>query len=121
MPLIAPDYVILQKVLNLVFTFILTRSLNPHAAPGSSLGCFKYSLIANSRRMLRSRMSAIKVPANLPELVRAKFNTAKANGDVNFYPTQVAVLKLGPFPVCLRRPPQGCHYTTNPHNEYTTC
>lgn len=40
-------------------------------------------------------MSAVKVPANLPEMVRAKFNTAKANGDVNFYPTQVAVLTLG--------------------------
>lgn len=66
--------------------------------------------------MLRARMSAIKVPANLPELVRAKFNTAKANGDVNFYPTQVAVLKLGSVPVCLRRPPQGSHITTIPKN-----
>lgn len=49
--------------------------------------------------MLRAKMSAAKVPANLPELVRAKFNTAKANGDVNFYPTQVAVLKIGSVPV----------------------
>lgn len=53
--------------------------------------------------MFRARMSATKVPANLPELVRAKFNTAKANGDVNFYPTQVEVLKLGTVPVCLGR------------------
>ncbi|KAK7703022.1 bifunctional AP-4-A phosphorylase/ADP sulfurylase [Diaporthe eres] len=50
-------------------------------------------------------MSAINVPANLPELVRAKFNTAKANGDVNFYPTQVAVLKLGLVPFQLRFSP----------------
>lgn len=49
-------------------------------------------------------MSAVKVPANLPELVRAKFNTAKANGDVNFYPTQVAVLQLGSVPVRSRCP-----------------
>ncbi|KKY34443.1 putative histidine triad-like protein [Diaporthe ampelina] len=50
-------------------------------------------------------MSAVKVPANLPELVRAKFNTAKANGDVNFYPTQVAVLKLESVPFQLRFSP----------------
>lgn len=68
--------------------------------------------------MLRSRMSVIKVPANLPELVRAKFNTAKANGDVNFYPTQVAVLKLGSVPVCLRCPLQGGHHTIDPHENY---
>lgn len=52
-------------------------------------------------------MSAVKVPANLPGLVRAKFNTAKANGDVNFYPTQVAVLKLGSIPVRSEEPSLG--------------
>lgn len=62
--------------------------------------------------MLRARMSAIKVPANLPELVRAKFNTAKANGDVNFYPTQVAVLKLGSVLVCLSCSLWGSHHKT---------
>ncbi|POS76543.1 ATP adenylyltransferase [Diaporthe helianthi] len=50
-------------------------------------------------------MSAVRVPGNLPELVRAKFNTAKANGDVNFYPTQVAVLKIGSIPFQLRFSP----------------
>lgn len=50
-------------------------------------------------------MSAAKVPANLPELVRTKFNTAKTNGDVNFYPTQVAVLKIGSVPFQLRFSP----------------
>lgn len=40
----------------------------------------------------QNRMSPVKVPANLPDLVRATFNKAKANGDVNFYPTQVALL-----------------------------
>lgn len=44
-------------------------------------------------------MSPVKVPANLPELVRTAFNRAKANGDVNFYPTQVAVLTPASTPV----------------------
>lgn len=38
-------------------------------------------------------MSPVKVPANLPTLVKSTFDKAKANGDVNFYPTQVAILK----------------------------
>lgn len=46
--LVAPDYVIFQKVLDLVFTFILTRSFNPHAVVTSSLDCFKQSLIVSS-------------------------------------------------------------------------
>lgn len=37
----------------------------------------------------------------LPELVKSKFNNAKANGDINFYPTQVAVLKPDSIPVRL--------------------
>lgn len=46
-------------------------------------------------------MSPVKVPSNLPDLVRATFNKAKANGDVNFYPTQVAVLTTASTPVSL--------------------
>lgn len=46
-------------------------------------------------------MSPVKVPANLPDLVRSTFNKAKANGDVNFYPTQVAILTpTASIPVC---------------------
>lgn len=37
--------------------------------------------------------------AKLPELVKSRFSNAKANGDINFYPTQVAVLKPGSIPV----------------------
>lgn len=44
---------------------------------------------------------AVKVPPNLPDLVRATFNKAKANGDVNFYPTQVTLLHLALTPVCV--------------------
>lgn len=46
--LTAPDYVIFQKVLDLCFTFIFMRSLNPYAAATSSLDCFQYGLIQNS-------------------------------------------------------------------------
>ncbi|CAN8106024.1 unnamed protein product [Discula destructiva] len=44
-------------------------------------------------------MSPVKVPPNLPDLVRTTFSKAKVNGDVNFYPTQVTVLwpALTPF------------------------
>lgn len=53
-------------------------------------------------RMLRGKMtpSYSQAPAKLPQLVQSRFNNAKANGDVNFYPTQVAVLKPGSVPVC---------------------
>ncbi|KAJ4407500.1 hypothetical protein N0V82_009893 [Gnomoniopsis sp. IMI 355080] len=50
-------------------------------------------------------MSPVKVPPNLPDLVRATFNKAKANGDVNFYPTQVAVLTPASTPFQLRFSP----------------
>lgn len=41
----------------------------------------------------------------LPELVKSRFNNAKANGDINFYPTQVAVLKPESIPFQLRFSP----------------
>ncbi|KAJ4391061.1 bifunctional AP-4-A phosphorylase/ADP sulfurylase [Gnomoniopsis smithogilvyi] len=53
----------------------------------------------------KEEMSPVKVPANLPDLVRATFNKAKANGDVNFYPTQVAVLTPASTPFQLRFSP----------------
>jgi hypothetical protein len=47
-------------------------------------------------------MAPAKVPANLPELVKAAFNRARANGDVHFYPTQVTLVNVNSVPVCLR-------------------
>ncbi|KAK0717715.1 HIT-like domain-containing protein [Lasiosphaeria miniovina] len=44
-------------------------------------------------------------PKNLPELVRTAFNRARASGDVNFYPTQAAVLDLNSVPFQLRFAP----------------
>ncbi|KLU87195.1 hypothetical protein MAPG_06197 [Magnaporthiopsis poae ATCC 64411] len=50
-------------------------------------------------------MTRIRAPANLPELVRATFNRAKTNGDVNFYPTQAAILHVNSIPFQLRFSP----------------
>ncbi len=41
------------------------------------------------------RSNALK----LPELVRATFETARANGELIFYPTQVALLSVNSIPV----------------------
>ncbi|KAK8064689.1 hypothetical protein PG994_007327 [Apiospora phragmitis] len=40
-------------------------------------------------------MLGIRAPANLPSLVKAAFEKARAAGDLTCYPTQVAVLKPG--------------------------
>ncbi|GAB1319988.1 bifunctional AP-4-A phosphorylase/ADP sulfurylase [Madurella fahalii] len=50
-------------------------------------------------------MSPVKVPPNLPELVRTAFNRARASGDVNFYPTQVTILNVNSVPIQLRFSP----------------
>jgi len=47
-------------------------------------------------------MAPVKVPPNLPELVRTAFNKARASGDVNFYPTQVTILNVNSIPVGFR-------------------
>ena len=46
-------------------------------------------------------MAPIAMPSNLPALVRTTFNKALANGDVNFYPTQVTLLNINSIPVRL--------------------
>ncbi|KAJ4401316.1 hypothetical protein N0V85_005548 [Neurospora sp. IMI 360204] len=50
-------------------------------------------------------MPPIKAPPNLPELVRAAFNKARASGDVNFYPTQVTLVDVNSIPFQLRFSP----------------
>ncbi|TLS24695.1 hypothetical protein PpBr36_08893 [Pyricularia pennisetigena] len=50
-------------------------------------------------------MGRIRAPNNLPELVRSAFARAKASGDVNFYPTQAAVLHVSSIPFQLRFSP----------------
>lgn len=39
-------------------------------------------------------MSPLRAPANLPSLVKTAFANAKATGDLSYFPTQVALLKL---------------------------
>lgn len=48
-------------------------------------------------------MTVVKVPANLPQLVKAAFIKARANGDLLYFQTQVTVLKPSSHPV---RPPR---------------
>lgn len=60
-----------------------------------------YDILAERKRKKKRDMSPVKAPSNLPDLVRSTFNKAKANGDVNFYPTQVAVLTTASTPVSL--------------------
>ncbi|KAH6693474.1 Ap4A phosphorylase II [Plectosphaerella plurivora] len=50
-------------------------------------------------------MSPIKAPANLPDLVKAAFSRAKTNADLNYYPTQVALISWGSIPFQLRFSP----------------
>ncbi|KAK3358015.1 inositol phospholipid synthesis and fat-storage-inducing TM-domain-containing protein [Lasiosphaeria hispida] len=50
-------------------------------------------------------MAPIKVPSDLPGLVRTAFSKARASGDVNFYPTQVALLDINSIPFQLRFSP----------------
>ncbi|KAH6635960.1 histidine triad-like protein [Chaetomium tenue] len=50
-------------------------------------------------------MGPVKVPANLPELVRAAFNRARASGDVHFFPTQVTLVNVNSVPFQLRFSP----------------
>ncbi|KIH89301.1 bis(5-nucleosyl)-tetraphosphatase [Sporothrix brasiliensis 5110] len=45
------------------------------------------------------------VPANLPDLVRAAFVRARAAGDLTFFPTQVALLRVQGVPFQLRFAP----------------
>lgn len=50
-----------------------------------------------------AEMTRPAVPPNLPGLVKAAFNKARANGDVTYYPTQVAVLTPNSIPVSMAR------------------
>jgi ATP adenylyltransferase len=55
-------------------------------------------------------MAPVKVPANLPELVRSAFNRARASGDVHFFPTEVTLVNVHSVPV--RLPPRNARMAT---------
>lgn len=44
-------------------------------------------------------MARVKAPANLPGLVRATFAKARSDGELHYFPTQVAILRVGSIPV----------------------
>lgn len=48
-------------------------------------------------------MSPLRAPAHLPSLVKTAFANAKATGDLSYFPTQVALLKLNSVHVRSRR------------------
>ncbi|CEI38614.1 hypothetical protein FVEN_g4826 [Fusarium venenatum] len=50
-------------------------------------------------------MPRIKAPSNLPELVKTTFTKARSEGDLHYFPTQVAVLNVDSIPFQLRFSP----------------
>ncbi|KAK6221526.1 bifunctional AP-4-A phosphorylase/ADP sulfurylase [Pestalotiopsis sp. IQ-011] len=50
-------------------------------------------------------MSPLRAPANLPSLVKTAFTNAKATGDLSYFPTQAALLKLNSVHLQLRFSP----------------
>ncbi|KAL2163988.1 hypothetical protein VTH06DRAFT_3201 [Thermothelomyces fergusii] len=59
-------------------------------------------------------MPSVKVPANLPELVKAAFNRARSSGDVHFFPTQVTLVNVNSIPFQLRFSPALANKPRNP-------
>ncbi|OTB20389.1 hypothetical protein K445DRAFT_312837 [Daldinia sp. EC12] len=52
-----------------------------------------------------AEMARSIAPQNLPELVKAAFDAARTNGDLTYYPTQVAILTPNSIPFQLRFSP----------------
>ena len=52
---------------------------------------------------LASGMLPIKVPASLPQVVKAAFNRAKTSGDLTYFPTKVTILDVNSIPVSFNR------------------
>lgn len=44
-------------------------------------------------------MAPVKIPANLPELVKTAFHRARTGGDVHFFATQVTLVNVNSVPV----------------------
>ena len=49
-------------------------------------------------------MAVAKVPADLPQIVKAAFSKARHNGDLLYFETQVTILSLSSHPVRLSAP-----------------
>ena len=49
--------------------------------------------------VLPDGMAPVKIPANLPELVKTAFHRARTSGDVHFFATQVTLVNVNSVPV----------------------
>lgn len=70
----------------------------PHLSFATSLTLPTVLPLLSSSQVLASSF-AMKAPKNLPELVKSSFAKALAAGDLTFFPTQVADIRVGSIPV----------------------
>ncbi|KAH6624121.1 histidine triad-like protein [Chaetomium sp. MPI-SDFR-AT-0129] len=59
-------------------------------------------------------MPRARIPANLPDLVSKAFHSARATGDVHFFPTQVTLVNVNSVPFQLRFSPALANKPRNP-------
>ncbi|KAF5665947.1 5,5 P-1,P-4-tetraphosphate phosphorylase 2, partial [Fusarium circinatum] len=64
-------------------------------------------------------MPRIKAPSNLPELVKSTFTKARSEGDLHYFPTQVAILNVDSIPFQLRFSPSLANKPKPPPKDLT--
>ncbi|RBA17802.1 hypothetical protein FPRO05_11517 [Fusarium proliferatum] len=64
-------------------------------------------------------MPRIKAPSNLPELVKSTFTRARSDGDLHYFPTQVAILNVDSIPFQLRFSPSLANKPKPPPKDLT--
>ncbi|KLO89618.1 5',5'''-P-1,P-4-tetraphosphate phosphorylase 2 [Fusarium fujikuroi] len=64
-------------------------------------------------------MPRIKAPSNLPELVKSTFTRARSEGDLHYFPTQVAILNVDSIPFQLRFSPSLANKPKPPPKDLT--
>ncbi|KAF5573538.1 5 5 P-1 P-4-tetraphosphate phosphorylase 2 [Fusarium pseudoanthophilum] len=64
-------------------------------------------------------MPRIKAPSNLPELVKSTFTKARSDGDLHYFPTQVAILNVDSIPFQLRFSPSLANKPKAPPKDLT--
>ncbi|KAM7193059.1 inositol phospholipid synthesis protein Scs3p [Naviculisporaceae sp. PSN 640] len=84
---------------------IPTASRSPTFHPPNNFATKPTDSPINTMARNQHAMPPIKAPANLPELVRTAFQKARTNGDLLYYPTQVALLDVNSVPFQLRFSP----------------
>ncbi|KAI7760317.1 hypothetical protein LZL87_008407 [Fusarium oxysporum] len=64
-------------------------------------------------------MPRIKAPSHLPELVKSTFTKARSEGDLHYFPTQVAILNVDSIPFQLRFSPSLANKPKPPPKDLT--